>query len=1383
MSKLFLTIALILLPTCAFAATKPDTTPPSGTIIINNKDPYTNSATVSLTLSVTDNASSITQMQFSNDNSTWSNPESYYSAIKNWTLSSGDGKKTVYVKFKDYPGNWSKAASDTITLDTTKPTTPVVTDDGLNTASTVKLNADWVSTDSGTGIAEYLYKITQDSTSGSTIVDWTSTKTSKGVTKSGLSLVDGKTYYFQVKAKDDAGNWSGIGSSDGITIGLVDKTAPKGTLKINNAAKYTNSATVTLSLTAEDNSGGSGVYQMQFSNDNSSWSSPEGFNTTKTWSLSSGDGTKTIYAKFSDKKNNWSSVIKDTITLDATKPTTPIVTDDGLNTAVITKLHADWVSTDSGTGIAEYQYKITQDSVNGTTIVDWTSTGSSKGVTKSGLSLVDGKTYYFQVKARDDASNWSGIGSSDGITIGIVDKTAPTGTIKIINDTGFTNSTSISLTLSAVDSESGMGVGSQMQFSNNNSSWSSAESYNTAKTWSLSSGDGKKTVYVKFKDVYGNWSKAFSDTITLDTSAPTGTITINGGAESTNSTAVTLKLSAVKSTSGIVQMQFSNDNSSWSAPETYSTSKSWALGSGEGIHTVYVKFRDGAGNWSSAYSDLIILDTLPPKVSNVQTSNISSSSVSISWDSNESATGQIEYGLSASYGTKSALSKKLLRSCSMDLSKLKEYTLYHFRIISIDELGNQAVSGDYTFTTADITPPAGSIKINNDAKTTNSTSVTLTISATDSGTGLSEMKFSNDYLNWSSPELYATTKAWVIPSDLGLQFVYVKFKDKAGNWSIGYHDYITLEKNNDKTPPTGTIKINNDAVYSNSAMVTLNLSAQDETGGSGLSQMKFSNDNSTWSTAESYTASKSWTLSSSGGLKTVYAKFSDAAGNWSNAYSDTLTLDTTKPATPVVTDDGATTASAVQLHAAWNSSDALSGIAEYQYKITQDSTSGTTIVDWISAATAASITKTGLALTAGKTYYFSVKAKDGAGNWSDVGSSDGIKVNAIDTTAPTGTIKINNDAQYTTSSSVTLNISAEDNAGGSGMSWMELSNDNISWVPEDYVKTKLWNLSSTDGTKTVYIKFKDVAGNSSSAYSDTIILDTTKPATPIVTDDGVTTASTATLHAYWAASDAASGLAEYKYKITQDSISGTTIVDWTSTGTSTSVTKSGLTLTSGKTYYFSVKARDKVELWSDVGYSDGIKAGGVDTTAPIGTIKINNDAQYTNSASVSLTLSATDADSGMGAGAQMKFSNDNSTWSTAEAYAVSKTWTLTSGEGTKIVYVKFKDAAGNWSIAYSDAITLDTTLPQITKISPADGSTFYENTTVTISPTVQDTNIANCEFQFSIDNIVKQAWSKQTSYSWTASSGKHNIKVEIRDAAGTSNKQVEVYIFLKPLEP
>ena len=97
----------------------------------------------------------------------------------------------------------------------------------------------------------------------------------------------------------------------------------------------------------------------------------------------------------------------------------------------------------------------------------------------------------------------------------------------------------------------------------------------------------------------------------------------------------------------------------------------------------------------------------------------------------------------------------------------------------------------------------------------------------------------------------------------------------------------------------------------------------------------------------------------------------------------------------------------------------------------------------------------------------------------------------------------------------------------------------------------------------------------------------------------------------------------------------------------------------------------------------------VDTTPPTGTVSINNGATTANSAYVTLNLASVDAESGMGPGALMIFSNDNIHWSEPEAYAATKAWVIMPGNGNKTVYVKYQDAAGNWSPPYSDTINLD----------------------------------------------------------------------------------------------
>ena len=96
--------------------------------------------------------------------------------------------------------------------------------------------------------------------------------------------------------------------------------------------------------------------------------------------------------------------------------------------------------------------------------------------------------------------------------------------------------------------------------------------------------------------------------IKLDKTAPEGTIMINGGAASTESQTATLTLSATDPHSEVSAMRFSNDGSSWSSWQSYSTTTYWTLTSGDGTKTVYVQFRNGAGLNSTEYSDVITLE-------------------------------------------------------------------------------------------------------------------------------------------------------------------------------------------------------------------------------------------------------------------------------------------------------------------------------------------------------------------------------------------------------------------------------------------------------------------------------------------------------------------------------------------------------------------------------------------------------------------------------------------------------------------------------------------------------------------------------------------------------------------------------------------------------
>ena len=103
-----------------------------------------------------------------------------------------------------------------------------------------------------------------------------------------------------------------------------------------------------------------------------------------------------------------------------------------------------------------------------------------------------------------------------------------------------------------------------------------------------------------------------------DTAAPSGTVSIDGGAAATNSTSATLTLSATNPTAGdpVLDMRISTDGTMDTEPwVAYNTSASATLPSGDGTKTVLAQFRNGAGVTSAVVSDTILLDQTAPTVS------------------------------------------------------------------------------------------------------------------------------------------------------------------------------------------------------------------------------------------------------------------------------------------------------------------------------------------------------------------------------------------------------------------------------------------------------------------------------------------------------------------------------------------------------------------------------------------------------------------------------------------------------------------------------------------------------------------------------------------------------------------------------------------------
>ena len=121
---------------------------------------------------------------------------------------------------------------------------------------------------------------------------------------------------------------------------------------------------------------------------------------------------------------------------------------------------------------------------------------------------------------------------------------------------------------------------------------------------------GSKRIYVQFRDVNGITSPVQSDAILLSKSGYVG-IWIDDGAALTSNTEAVIKTIFPGATH--MQLAHSSDflTSFW---EVYVESKKWRFSSGDGMKTIYCRFKGGQANPEEIYTASILLDTTPPEV-------------------------------------------------------------------------------------------------------------------------------------------------------------------------------------------------------------------------------------------------------------------------------------------------------------------------------------------------------------------------------------------------------------------------------------------------------------------------------------------------------------------------------------------------------------------------------------------------------------------------------------------------------------------------------------------------------------------------------------------------------------------------------------------------
>ncbi|MFV1884104.1 MAG: lamin tail domain-containing protein [Balneola sp.] len=154
------------------------------------------------------------------------------------------------------------------------------------------------------------------------------------------------------------------------------------------------------------------------------------------------------------------------------------------------------------------------------------------------------------------------------------------------------------------------------------------------------------------------------------------------------------------------------DEVAWEGGATSGVPSGWGTGpaaaTGESIYrTGFASDSDTDADWAVAINNgdpasLPLPDVTAPVITSVSSSNITETEATITWNTDEPASSQINYGTTTSYGSSSG-SGALVTSHSVTLTGLTPGTDYFYQVASTDEANNTGIAEPFSFTT--VSPP------------------------------------------------------------------------------------------------------------------------------------------------------------------------------------------------------------------------------------------------------------------------------------------------------------------------------------------------------------------------------------------------------------------------------------------------------------------------------------------------------------------------------------------------------------------------------------------------------------------------------------------------------------------------------------------------------
>ena len=1200
---------------------------------------------------------------------------------------------------------------------------------------------------------------------------------------------------FTITAKSAILDVDGNPMSDEFSWTFTTEDAPAGAIpgidafRINYGKSATNTSELTLDISASNAIGFSGDLEFHYREQgNTDWSDwillEEGFGNASGVSIEVSSGvpeTYTFEAEVRNSQGSFSLMGVDEIYFEEESPT-----------VLATAPEQDSDDYPSNSGIASITFSEAMDPntisagssgsfylMNGSTRIDGISVMYIESdpnhiypdntALLTGFELAQGVGYvaFLEASATDIAGNYLGSDFSWFFRTGdAIDNEPPEGSIFL--DTANLNHPTVTATnnVSALFAISASDVynapyGMKIWGDNNllalpgfedAAEW---ESYSTSKAWTLSSGDGYKYIYYKFMDSASNESLTpMRLKISLDGTPPEVTgVSIDDGAVYTNNSErkVLVSVDAYDGTSGLNQMRISFDGTfDTEVWEDWTPSKEVILSEVDDIKYVYIQVSDFV-NLISAIDgfslDQITLDLTPPDISFVATDFLE-----VSIPTLQTGTYSDDNFTLPSYQWEmvSGPGSITFSDSSVEIPGVSADTdgSYVLKVTVTDDAENNSF-GTIPFiwdTTAPSSAPV--VIVNSYYSPSNQPEWSWTALA---GADYYKVSFA-DTPDWSildpdgNPGYIETTSTSFSPS-FGLldgeKILKVKGYDNAGNSTNVGSESIFVDTNFPTILNDGNYFLKNGSFpVDNTANVT-------DLSGSGIASVLWAKYSG--SGILSFSADNALITNISANTDDYYTislTVTDNAGNESVAYYG-LEWDTVGPTSPIISAPPATPDSTPT----WNWESSGDGVGIYQYEF----------IDRIGTSTGLVDIGGGLFFTAPEQsagfYSLTLKLRDqdAAGNWSSF-STHIIDVDTENINPP-----------YITSDSITNDStptwSWTTGTGGDPTEIYQWALDNpIDWSTDTSQTSHTPGSSLIHGVHTLYVReyYNSLWGDSSSKMIN-VDLQPPNPTAIVMTQTGTsenTTKDTTPNFTWTTGGNGGSGIYQYRYSLNN----GSTYSGWSSEITSTTYTYL-TTLSDADTFNLQVQERDQAGNWS----SPTTKAITIDTAPPLSPgIIINSGASYTNNANVSLSISG-----GIGTD-QMRFYNSG--WTDYESYNSSKSITVPTGDGSKRVYVRLKDEAGNESTYPYDTITLDQTAPVINSFNINSNGVSTTSSYVTLNSSITDTTPVTMYVRNG-DSGGYSGYTYSSARSWYLTSGYGTKRVEVYyvDAVGNTTYSTLTY--------